>query len=176
MLRDGVYLLPDSESALLNLDQQATEITQAYGTAQIVKLSSTHPAQDLTFRDLFNRTDEYTALKLDIDAFLSTLPTNNLIASKRVLKRLGREFSAVSAIDFFPDSAREQISTLLDKATAELAAASNPDEPQSTQGKIKKLKREDFQKRTWATRKRMWVDRMASAWLIRRFIDPAATF
>ncbi len=176
VLRDGVYLLPDNEAAALSLEQQATEVIAAGGIAHIVKLTSTHAAQDLSFRKLFERTDDYAALKHDIDAFNAIMTTENLLASKRSLKRLSRDFAAISAIDFFPGPAREQIALLLDHATAELVAVSNPDEPRPTQGKIKKLKREDYQKRIWATRKRMWVDRMASAWLIRRFIDPAAGF
>lgn len=176
VLRDGVYLLPDSEAAALSLEQQATEIIDAGGTAQIVKLSGTHPAQDITFRGLFNRTDDYATLMQDIEQFLGTLPTHNLLASKRTLKRLSRDFAAVSAIDFFPGPARDQIALSIDKATAELAAVTHPDEPRATQGKIKQLKLDEFQKRIWATRKRLWVDRMASAWLIRRFIDPAAKF
>lgn len=176
VLRDGVYLLPDSKAAVFSLEQQATAVIEAGGTAQIVKLCGTHSSQDTSFCKLFERTDDYAALKQEIDAFLGTMPPKNLIASTRALKRIARDFASVSAIDFFPGPAREQIAMSLDKATAELAAATHPDEPRSTQGKIKQLKREDFQKRTWATRKRMWIDRMASAWLIRRFIDPSATF
>jgi len=176
VLRDGVYLLPESDAAVLILEQQAIEVTQAGGTAQIVKLSSMHPAQDTGFRSLFDRTDDYSLLKQEIDALLAAMTTQNLIASTRALKRIARDFASVSAIDFFPGPAREQIALSLDKATTELAAATHPDEPRSTQGKIKQLKREDFQQRTWATRKRLWVDRMASAWLIRRFIDHEAKF
>jgi hypothetical protein len=176
VLRDGVYLLPESESAALSLEQQATEIIDAGGTAQIVKLSGTYPAQDITFRGLFNRTDDYTALKQDIELFFTHLPAQNILASKRSLKRLARDFAAISAIDFFPGPSRGQIALQLDKATAELAAITHPDEPRATQGKIKQLNRDDFQRRIWSTRKRLWVDRMASAWLIRRFIDPAAKF
>ena len=176
VLRDGVYLLPDSKESALGLAQQSAEIINAGGIAQIVKLQSTHPDQDLTFRKLFDRTDDYVVLKQEIDAFLGALPAHNPLASKRLLKRLARDFAALSAIDFFPGAAREQIAILLDNATTELAVSSNADEPQPAQGKIKKLKREDYQRRTWATRKRLWVDRMTSAWLISRFIDPAATF
>lgn len=176
VLRDGVYLLPESDAAVLILEQQAVEVTQAGGTAQIVKLSSMHPAQDTSFRSLFDRTADYSLLKQEIDALLAAMTTQNLTASTRALKRIARDFASVSAIDFFPGPAREQIALSLDKATTELAAATHPDEPRSTQGKIKQLKREDFQQRTWATRKRLWVDRMASAWLIRRFIDHEARF
>ena len=176
VLRDGVYLLPDSDETALGFEQQAAEIVSAGGTAQIVKLQGTQPEQDLTFRMLFDRTDEYVALKQEIDAFHNTLPAQNLLANKRLLKRLARDYAALSTIDFFPGAAREQIAILLDKATTELAVSSNADEPQPAQGKIKKQKRKDYQQRTWATRKRMWVDRMTSAWLISRFIDPGAKF
>jgi hypothetical protein len=49
-------------------------------------------------------------------------------------------------------------------------------EPSATSGRIRRLASADFQGRTWATRKGLWVDRMASAWLIRRFIDRKANF
>jgi len=176
VLRDGVYLLPDSAAAASSLEQQASEVIASGGTAQIVKLGSTHPAQDISLRRLFDRTDDYAILKLEIDAFLSSIATLNLLASKRTLKRLARDFAAIAAIDFFPGPARDQIALLLDKAVTELAAVTHPDEPRPIQGKIKKLQRDDFHKRTWATRKRLWIDRMASAWLIRRFIDPGAKF
>lgn len=176
VLRDGVYLLPESESATNSLEQQASEIIEAGGTAQIVKLGSTHPSQDNAFRELFNRTDDYAGLKHNIEVFLGTLPTQNLLASKRALSRLARDFATLSAVDFFPGPARDQIAMMLEKSSVELSAITHPDEPKTTKGKIKKLKSENFQKRTWATRKKMWVDRMASAWLIKRFIDPGAKF
>ncbi|HUX91939.1 MAG TPA: chromate resistance protein ChrB domain-containing protein [Gallionellaceae bacterium] len=176
VLRDGVYLLPDSAAAVLSLEQQAAAVIAAGGAAQIVKLVSMHPAQDINFRKLFNRTDDYATLKQEIDALIGILPAQNMLANKRTLKRLARDFAVISAIDFFPDAARDQIALLLDKATAGLSAIVNPDEPHPTKGIIKKLKREEFHKRSWATRKGLWVDRMASAWLIRRFIDPAAKF
>jgi hypothetical protein len=176
VLRDGVYLLPESAASKIALEQQEAEIIAAGGTAQIVKLSSRYPAQELAFRELFNRTDDYTALKQNIEIFLSSLPAQNLLASKRLLKRLARDFAALSAIDFFPGAAREQISLLLDQAGAELDALIHPDEPHAKSGNIKKLPQVEFQNRLWATRKKIWIDRMASAWLIRRFIDTGATF
>ena len=48
--------------------------------------------------------------------------------------------------------------------------------PQAAAGKIKRLERAQYQGRTWVTRKKLWVDRMASAWLIARFIDAQAKF
>lgn len=51
-----------------------------------------------------------------------------------------------------------------------------PDEPRSIQADIPRLERAKFCAKVWATRRRPWVDRLASAWLIRRFIDPEAHF
>ena len=52
----------------------------------------------------------------------------------------------------------------------------SPDEPQTTQQPIARLDVQAYRGRVWATRQRPWVDRLASAWLIRRFIDPDARF
>jgi hypothetical protein len=38
------------------------------------------------------------------------------------------------------------------------------------------LQQQDFQNKIWATRKRPWVDRLASAWIIQKFVDPQAKF
>ena len=176
VLRDGVYLLPENEGAALSLEQQANEVIEAGGSAQIVKLGSTQATQDSTFRMLFDRTNDYAALKQDTDALHGSMSTKNMVSSRRKLKRITREFNALNDIDFFPGPAREQTSLSIAKAAAEFSALTNPDEPQASLGKIKKLKREDFHRRTWATRKHLWIDRMASAWLIKRFIDPAAKF
>ena len=52
----------------------------------------------------------------------------------------------------------------------------SPDEPHETAGGIARLDASSYQGRTWATRRRPWVDRVASAWLIQRFIDRDARF
>ena len=52
----------------------------------------------------------------------------------------------------------------------------SPDEPRAVDAAIVRLERNDYQGRTWATRRQLWVDRVASAWLIRRFIDSKARF
>ena len=176
VLRDGVYLLPDIDACNMSLQQQAREVIQAGGSAYMVQLHASDQTQEKQFRSLFDRTSDYAALKIAIDKLMPSLAPKNVTASRRTLKRLTREFAAISDIDFFPGPARDQVGILLAKATSELSVITNPDEPQSTKGKIKKLNHHNFQGRIWATRKRLWIDRMASAWLIRRFIDPKAKF
>src|SRR5439155_1361286 len=57
-----------------------------------------------------------------------------------------------------------------------LKASFSPDEPHAAKGIIPKRQKAQYRGRTWATRARPWIDRVASAWLIRRFIDPRARF
>jgi hypothetical protein len=68
----------------------------------------------------------------------------------------------------------------MEGALADVEAAVNarfaPDEPHAAHRKIQPRDRKDYRGRTWATRERLWIDRVASAWLIRRFIDPKAKF
>ena len=61
-------------------------------------------------------------------------------------------------------------------AEAAINARFAPDEPHAARRKILQRNRKDYRGRTWATRERLWIDRVASAWLIRRFIDPEAKF
>lgn len=63
---------------------------------------------------------------------------------------------------------------MLDELRAEISRHFSPDEPTARQAGIPHLDRADYLGRTWATRARPWVDRLASAWLIRRHIDPQA--
>ncbi|MGH6629535.1 MAG: chromate resistance protein ChrB domain-containing protein [Burkholderiales bacterium] len=58
----------------------------------------------------------------------------------------------------------------------ETPGLSSAGEPHSAEGKVRRLDPAKFRHRTWATRKDLWVDRLACAWLIRRFIDGKAKF
>ncbi len=102
-------------------------------------------------------------------------PTTALDVSKQA-RKLRKTFTAVVAIDFFAGEAQKQT----DAALQELEIAANrqlaPDEPHAVRSAIKRLRIEDFKQRVWATRRRPWVDRLACAWLIRRYIDRKARF
>lgn len=162
-LRDGVYVLPESPSHAAALEQLAADARSVEGTADIYLLDSRGEAQKQALIALFDRGADYAELLKTIRA---TDPAN-----AKALRALRREFLALAAIDFFPGEARRQTE---DALTALEAAASG--EPTDSRGQIRRLASTDFSSRTWATRKHLWVDRMASAWLIRRFIDKKATF
>jgi hypothetical protein len=166
-LRDGAYLLPATSDAEPALARLAAETTAAGGAAHLLRVKSRNAAQEKVFRDLFDRSAEYRAL---LDAIANSRKDD--AAALRTLKGLRRDFETIVAVDFFPGEAQAQAQAAL----ADLEAVLLRGEPHAAQKKIKRLEGKDYTGRTWATRKHMWVDRMASAWLIRRFIDRKARF
>jgi hypothetical protein len=160
-LRDGVYLLPARDACSAALLALADEVRVADGSAEVLHVAASG-AQDDAFRGLFDHGAEYGAL---IDAATAA-------GDERSLRRLAREFEALAAIDYFPDEAQHQAKQAIERLAARIA----PQEPHASQQEVRRLASADFSCRTWATRKHLWVDRMASAWLIRRFIDRKARF
>ena len=80
------------------------------------------------------------------------------------------------AVDYFPGAAREQAVAELEDLEQAAGDLLSPDEPHAVKRRIKRLQVRDYQWRLWATRQRPWIYRLASAWLIVRFIDPNARF
>lgn len=175
-LRDGVYLLPRSDAAQAVFDQQATEVAKAGGSAHVVALASANAEQEHQFRGLFDRSSDYAALHADVDAWFAELDALDEVDARRRLAGLRRDLAALVAIDFFSGAARQHVETVLGDAEGRLNRRFSPDEPHASGGDVPKRDRSKYQGRVWATRARLWVDRVASAWLIRRFIDPKATF
>jgi len=162
-LRDGVYLLPESSAHAAALAQVAADVRAVQGTADIYRLGGRDEAQQDDIVALFDRSAEY--------ANLMAAMADPGARDAKALRGLRRDLAALVAIDYFPGEARRQAQ----EALAALEAAAGG-EPSATSGRIRRLASADFQGRTWATRKGLWVDRMASAWLIRRFIDRKAKF
>jgi hypothetical protein len=134
------------------------------------------PDEEGSLRALFDRSDEYAALIRTFADTRQALDAMTVQDVPRTLRKLRRELEALQAIDYFPADAGGRAQA----AWAELARAAAlrlaPDEPQARAETVGRRDPADYRGRTWATRRRLWVDRVASAWLIRRFIDPAATF
>jgi hypothetical protein len=171
VLRDGVYLLPPGEVMLHVFEAQAREAVRFGGAAQVLRLADLTPGQDQEFRGLFDRTADYARV---MDAARKLKPARDRrrhAAAGRTINRLKREYQMIRVIDYFPGASAEQAGQKLAEVEAGFAA---PDEPQGHGGRIARLARKDYRGRTWATRARPWVDRLASVWLIKRFIDPRA--
>lgn len=92
-------------------------------------------------------------------------------AAGRLLKSLRERLAAVTAIDFFSADGRDKAEAALDRLDQRLSPRGRI--PAAPEGKLMPNK---FRNRIWITRPRPGIDRMGSAWLIRRFIDPRARF
>lgn len=176
VLRDGVYLLPHSKSAVMALQAQADAVISSGGDAHVLSFNSNDQPQANNFQKLFDRTPGYARLIKTIQKLNAGSIKRNVLKTSRDLRRIRREFEDIAATDYFPGPAKEQTQHLLSQAEASLFALRSPGEPQAKMADIRHLNRADYQNRIWATRIRPWVDRLASAWLIRRFIDPKARF
>lgn len=172
-LRDGAWLLPETATTRQALDALANETRAAGGTAWLLRLDA-EEAQSAAFQEMFDRTAEYAELLADLirfDPLAEHAPTAN-----KTLKALRRRFETLVEQDYFPGASKLEAEGRLLTLEATLESRLSPSEPHFQDGQPERLTLTDFQKKTWATRQDLWVDRLASAWLIRRFIDRKARF
>jgi hypothetical protein len=175
-LRDGAYLLPGGQGRAEALLEIADDCTREGGVAWLMDARPRSADDEAAWHRLFDRSADYTELRRswkDANRGLARLGATELA---RLQRRLQREFEAVRAIDFFPGDASVETEAALADLVKRIQALLSPDEPHEAAGGIARLDPADYRGRTWATRRRLWVDRVASAWLIRRFIDPDARF
>ncbi|MFP1131993.1 chromate resistance protein ChrB domain-containing protein [Asticcacaulis sp. W401b] len=169
-LRDGVYLLPDMPECRSVFDGMADEVNASNGTAYVLTVE----ASDDAFVTMFDRREAYETLVFDINETLVGLTPDSAGEVLKAARKLRKSLSGIVAIDYFPAKARDQAHAAIQALELQVARALSPDEPHSVDHTIIALRREDYRGRGWATRSRPWVDRLASAWLIRRFIDESA--
>jgi hypothetical protein len=172
VLRDGVYALPSGPEHLRTLLAVAADVKGSGGQARVL----TEAQCDEDLRPLFDRAADYAAWVAEANKWRSALAAGRLAAARRGLQRLRRGCEQLIAIDFFPAEAQRQARQALQSMEEALRRAVAPDEPRARLAAIRPRERRRYRGRTWATRARPWVDRLASAWLIKRFIDPQARF
>ncbi|HVY06536.1 MAG TPA: chromate resistance protein ChrB domain-containing protein [Burkholderiales bacterium] len=176
VLRDGVYLLPNQDDLRARIEEMNEQVARDSGTTQILEIDARDEAQKQQFQDMFDRTPEYQALTRESEKLRTGVKPGKAAALAPKVAKLQRELDAIGAYDYFPSEASRQTRLVLEELAIEVMRASSPDEPRPASGKIERRKIADYRGRTWATRARPWADRVASAWLIRRFIDPRAKF
>ncbi|MDR6236178.1 chromate resistance protein ChrB domain-containing protein [Pseudomonas oryzihabitans] len=171
VLRDGVYLMPLRDECQTTLDGLAAEVSEAGGSAYVLRVEEPEHAN---FRTMFDRAEDYGTLLADLNRARAALNTDTAQEVLKQARKLRKAFATLAAIDFFPGEAQQQMDQGLQELELACARALSPDEPHARESVINPLSPSDYRGRTWATRQRPWVDRLASAWLIRRFIDPEA--
>lgn len=174
ILRDGVYLLPAHDNCREMFRRVLGEVRDAGGSAFLMDASDPD-GQNLPA--LFDRSQDYAQLAAEIATCHQLLA--NSASPADVIKpicKIRKTLSGLIEIDFFPTIQQSDTTAALIELEAIISKWLSPDEPHAVEGIIPNLERSAFQKRLWATRQRPWMDRLASAWLIRRHIDPDARF
>ena len=176
ILRDGVYVLPESEETRAVLQEQVGNVQGAGGTAYLLTYSSDDSGLGTEFRSLFDRSAEYDEWLAKVAELIDGLAGLDEPEARRKEAQLRRDFDALAGTDYFPGKPKVRAAQALLDMAAAVNTRFSPDEPTARLGSIKPRATSEFRGRRWATRRNLWVDRVASAWLIRRFIDPEASF
>ena len=176
LLRDGAYVLPDSDRAREVFEQQSREISDAGGLGHVVTFQASSPEQHALLVSLFDRSPDYDEAIRRLEALKGKLPRLEEQEARQELTAVSREVTAIATRDFFPGEPRKQMEGALADAESAINARFAPDEPRTSHRRVLRRDRKDYRGRTWATREHLWIDRVASAWLIQRFIDPQAKF
>ena len=167
VVREGAYLLPDTAACRQGLEHLSDYIVKGAGSAQVLQVAAFNDAQQEAFRALFDRSARYADLVKVIESLKVGFGISDASAISRVLHKQRREFEAISALDFFPSEVRERAKAALAAADAQVHKLLFP-----TQAQTGAKPDEPLLRRVWATRRPPWADRLACAWLIRRFVDP----
>lgn len=168
-LKDGVHLLPYSDDRYELFGWLSGEIKTLGGEMHFVTIDKIEMMDNNDVIALFKKQaeDSYSELEEKIKTF--RIENGKEDESRQFLKKISRDFEACYAIDFFHSTKGEKIKKAIQFFHDSL-------EPVSTDLTILQHKRVDFQGKVWQTRPKPFVDRMASAWLIHRFIDQKARF
>ncbi len=165
-IKNSVYVLPKNEQTQEDFQWVLREIVEGGGDASLCEARFVEGLSDDQVEALFQaaRGTEYDQV--------GQVEETRRTQSEVDLARLKRRLAELVAIDFFGAPGREAAEGLVSGVEARMRDKRLGKQIMSTAVS----RREDFQGKTWVTRKGIYVDRMASAWFIRRFIDSGARF
>ena len=176
VLRDGVYLLPDHAAQQADFVGLESDAKAAGGFAMTVEMNFRTSIQFDWACKLFDRTSDYASLVTQINAAEKSLARLPQPQADALVKRVHRAFEEIVKIDFYPGQAKRQAQDTLAGLGRAAQDLFSSNEPRKAKGRIRRLDPLNFQGKVWATRKNPWIDRLASAWLIKRFVDRKARF
>ena len=164
-LKSSGYVLPNTPENRERFEWLATEIRNEHGEASVAQVQAIDDLPDKKLQQVFveARSREYEALMRELRPVLS----NSGPRRHARLAQLRKRFQEIVTVDFFNSPQRSRVEAVLARAEAPA--------PEKGRGATKLVKAH-FKNRTWITRPRPGIDRVSSAWLIQRFIDPSARF
>jgi hypothetical protein len=179
-IKQAVYVLPDTAEAREDFEWLKTEVKGSGGDASVFAAENVDTWSDDALVEEFRRSGQeaYSALAEEVEKVLKRSGTvrrprgSRAPAVRRLLDVFRERLAAIERVDYFGSAGRDRVTSLLKRLEDHTSGkrAVTPSTRASSPGS------ETFTGRLWVTRPRPGVDRMASAWLIRRFIDPQARF
>jgi hypothetical protein len=177
-VKNAVHALPMNEETQEDFEWLLREVHEGGGEAFICEARLIDGLSDEEVRRLFDRARDadYAELAKEAQGLAKSLRrkgAGNTAAELRTpIARLRKRLAEIAAVDFFGAIGRETAEGLLRGLEAQL----EKDEPVASKAKREPNLAETLRNRAWVTREGVYADRIASAWLIRRFIDPEARF
>jgi hypothetical protein len=176
-IKNSVYALPKDDQSQEDFRWVLREIIEGGGDGTLCEAHLIDGMTDDDVEALFHsaRAAEYVQIAEAARLIAKTLPVKvkpaeaDRLELEHEIVKLRRRLDEVVAIDFFGAPGREAANGLISEI--ELRSRGNKGRPSQT-----KIDREKLRRKIWVTRKGIHVDRIASAWLVRRFIDEDAKF
>ncbi|MEE9604830.1 MAG: chromate resistance protein ChrB domain-containing protein [Candidatus Scalindua sp.] len=185
-LKQSVYILPFNSETYENFQWLCQEIQTMKGEATLVKVTNIENLNDKEVIKLFNkaRDEDYRFIINKFVAFskkvlaASNQRIENQLKLRNELKVIANQLNTTKEIDYFKSPLSQKAHNNFNTCTKHKTQILNQITTSTGKKIIEKetLRKKDFQGKKWVTRKRPHVDRIATAWLIKRFIDPKAKF
>ena len=183
-VKNAVHALPMNEETQEDFEWLMREIVKGGGEAVVCEARLIDGISDQDVRALFDRARDadYEEVAKDAGAVAKSLRRNakaETLAERRTqVARLRKRLAQVVSIDFFGAIGREKAESLLRELEIRLSKGDAVKDKMKDKVGTDSTERAfgTLHDRTWVTRQGVHVDRIASAWLIRRFIDPQARF
>ena len=165
-IQTSTYILPDEPARYETFQWLTQHIRDPGGDATLVRAREIEGLSNERLIELFNtaRAKEYATLREMLRSLIPSARRTTDFGDK--LDRLRKQFREIKQTDFFDSPKARDLEMMLQK----LEGTQPGSKTQPT------LERRDFRGRIWLTRPRPEIDRVGSAWLIRKFVDPKAKF
>lgn len=169
LLRTSAYVLPDESQHFERFQWLAQQVRDAGGEATLARVTTIEGMADADLARLFNeaRGLDYADIEKSLAALTATNRRKATPEFAESLEKLRRQFQEIRAIDFFDCPAAHDLEVHFQRA--DNLSGADPKRPGTLNAKR-------FQSRQWLTRPHPQIDRVGSAWLINKFIDPHAKF
>ncbi|MBV8970130.1 MAG: chromate resistance protein [Verrucomicrobia bacterium] len=172
-LKTSAYVLPDEPTHYERFQWLGKEVVDMGGEATLARVAELEGMPRAAVVALFNnaRSKDYDEIAETLALLIKDQKARkaNPDAFVNQLQKLKGRFQEIQAIDYFQCSRGEDVQMLFQKAAAFEA-------PTKKLVAAKRLQVADYKGKLWLTRPRPEIDRVGSAWLIRKFIDPEARF